>query len=266
MHPKCIQCPRIQKLATGNTDTSSQELHPLATNGVSGVHSLRFLLTGRELSFDKHTVLEFGSYVQTHEEHSKGMEPWTMGAIYLGPTGNAQGGHWFFSLTSGCRIVHHHWTPLPMPQEVILCVSPIGHAQGMPSRITYANRRGDEISNHLEDVFDDDNARSSESNDDTYTENASHQYPEDDETSVSDDETTSSDDDDDDDLHGNPHLPLDDVQDPEVPEGDDGDSHGPPHLPPNETYNPAAPDPTGSSTPCRILGLTALNSLLQYVN
>ena len=116
-----------------------------------------------------------------------------MGAICLGPMGNTQGGHWFFSLTSGCRIVHHRWTALPMPQEVILHVSQIGHAQEMPSHITYVNRRGDEISNRLEDIFDDDDAGSSESDDDTYTENTSHQYPKDDETSISDDETTSSD-------------------------------------------------------------------------
>ena len=163
-----------------------------AVDGVSSVHSLHFLLTGWELSFDKHAVLEFGSYIQTHEEHSNVMEPRTMGAIYLGPMGKAQGGHWFFSLTSGCHVVHHCWTALPMPQEVILCVSQIGCAQGMPSRITYANRRGDEISNCLEDFFDDDEGSSSESNDDTYMENRSHQDSEDDETTVSNDETTSS--------------------------------------------------------------------------
>ena len=76
-----------------------------------------------------------------------------MGAICLGPMGNTQGGHWFFSLTPGCHVVHHHWTALPMPQEVILRISQIGHAQGMPSRITYANRWGDEISDRLEDFF-----------------------------------------------------------------------------------------------------------------
>ena len=76
-----------------------------------------------------------------------------MGAICLGPMGNTQRGHWLFSLTSGCRVVHHCWTALPMPQEVILCVSQIGHAQGIPSCITYVNRRGEEISNHLEDFF-----------------------------------------------------------------------------------------------------------------
>ena len=162
-----------------------------AANGVSSVHLPHFLLTGRELSFDKHAVLEFGSYIQTPEEHSNGMEPQAMGVICLGHMGNAQGGHWFFSLTSGCCIVRHHWTALPMSQEVILHVSQIGCAQGMPSRITYVNRRGDEISDRLEEVFDDDDASSSESDDDTYMENGSHQCSEDDERTVSNDETTS---------------------------------------------------------------------------
>ena len=76
-----------------------------------------------------------------------------MGAICLGPTGNTQGGHWFFSLMSRCRIIRHHWTALPMPQEVVHRITQIGHAQGMPSRITYANRWGDKISNHLEDFL-----------------------------------------------------------------------------------------------------------------
>ena len=66
-----------------------------------------------------------------------------MGAICLGPTGNAQGEHWFLSLTSGSHIIRHRWTSLPMPQEVFHCITQISRAQGMPSRITYANRRGD---------------------------------------------------------------------------------------------------------------------------
>ena len=229
----------------GSTDTSSQELHPLAkafpaADRVSSVHSPHFLLTGWELSFDKHAVLEFGSYIQTHEEHSNGMEPQTMGAICLGPMGNAQGGHWFFSLTSGCHVVHHCWTALPMPQEVILCMSQIGCAQGMSSRVTYANRWGDEISDHLEDCFDDDDARSSESDDDTYMENSSHQYSEDDETTVSNDETTSSEDDETT-ISNNETTSSDD--------DDDDDPQGNPHLPANEMYDPAVPDPAGSLTP-----------------
>ena len=51
--------------------------------------------------FDKHAILEFGSYVQTHEEHTNDMSHCTLGAVCLGPTGNRQGGHWFMSLSSG---------------------------------------------------------------------------------------------------------------------------------------------------------------------
>ena len=64
-----------------------------------------------------------------------------------------------------------------MPQEVILRVTQIGCTQGMPSRITYANRQGDEISDRLEDFVDDedDGDSSSENNDNTYTESGSDQ-------------------------------------------------------------------------------------------
>ena len=180
-----------------------------------------------------------------------------MGVICLGPTGNAQGGHWFFSLMSGCHIVHHCWTALPMPQEVILCVSQIGRAQGMPSRITYANRQGNEISNRLEDFFDDndDDGSSSASDDDTYTENGSHQDSEGDGTTVSNDETTSSDNDDDNDSQGNPVPAADDESTGSNDEttssdiNDDDKPQGNHHPPPNETHDPAVPDPAGSLNP-----------------
>ena len=231
-----------------------------ATDGVSSIHSPRFLLTGRELSFDKHAVLEFGSYVEMHEEHSNGMEPRTMGAICLGPTGNAQGGHWFFSLTSGSRIVRHHWTALPMPQEVILCITQIGCTQGMPSRITYANRQGDEISDRLEDFVDDegDGDSSSESDDETYMESGSDQDSEDDGTIISNGETASSEDDDDvdsqgdddDDSQGNPDAAISsDVDDDKNPQDDsDPPGHGmdDPVVPdPGISWDPAGPDDDG---------------------
>ena len=229
-----------------------------AANGVSSVHSPHFLLVGWELSIDKHTVLEFGSYVQTHEEHSNRIEPQTMGAICFGPTGNAQGGHWFFFLMSGCCVVRHHWTTLPMPQEVILRVSQIGCAQGMPSHITYANRWGDEISDRLDDFFDndDDDGSSSERDDDTYMDSGSHQDSEDDGTTVSNNETKSyDDDDDDDDSQGNPDPVVDDKTTGSNDEttssdvDDDDNLQGNHHPPANETDDPAVPDPAGSLNP-----------------
>ena len=185
-----------------------------------------------------------------------------MGPISLGPTGNAQGGHWFFSLTSGCHVICHCWTALPMPQEVILCVTQIGHAHGMPSHITYANRQGNEISDHPEDFFDDDDTASSKSDDDTYMEDVSHPYSDDDGSSISDDKTTSSDDDNDDDPHGDPHLPPNGMPDPVVPDPagpflpvdpddeedkDDDDDNRPPHTDENAEHIPIIDSIEGSS-------------------
>ena len=42
----------------------------------------------------------------------------TVGALALRPTGNRQGGYYFFSLYSGRRIHRTHWTVLPMTEEV----------------------------------------------------------------------------------------------------------------------------------------------------
>jgi Reverse transcriptase (RNA-dependent DNA polymerase) len=121
-------------------------------NGVSEIHSPRFLLVGRDLTYDKHVRLPFGSYVQTHEEHTNDMRHRTLGAICLGPTGNAQGGHYFFSLTSGSRIIRHRWTSLPMPDDAIQRVNQIGRQQGMPSTVTFSDRFGNELLDTLQDV------------------------------------------------------------------------------------------------------------------
>ena len=131
-----------------------------ASDGISTQHSPRYFLTGYELTFDKHAILEFGSYVQTHEEHTNDMSHHTLGAVCLGPTGNRQGGHWFMSLSSGGRITRHRWTTLPMPQEAIEQVNQIGLNQGMPSTITYADRQGQELQDALHEIEDDDSTYS----------------------------------------------------------------------------------------------------------
>ncbi|KAG7357183.1 hypothetical protein IV203_001871 [Nitzschia inconspicua] len=67
-------------------------------------HSPAYLMTGRQVTYKAHAQLEFGEYVQTHEEHSNDMRERTAGAICLGPTGNAQGTHFFMSLATGSLI------------------------------------------------------------------------------------------------------------------------------------------------------------------
>ena len=87
-------------------------------NGWSSKHSPRYIMTGKQLDYNKHVRAEFGEYVQTHEEHDSDMYEQTVGTICLGPTGNQQGGHYFMSLATGEHLIHSRWTPLPMPWEV----------------------------------------------------------------------------------------------------------------------------------------------------
>ena len=87
--------------------------------GVSKTLSPRALLTGQTWSYNTHCKLEFGDYVQTHEEHNNSMAARTIGAIALRPTSNTQGGYFFFSLTTGRVLNRGRWASLPMPNEVI---------------------------------------------------------------------------------------------------------------------------------------------------
>jgi hypothetical protein len=89
-------------------------------NGISTSLRPRAIITCGTIDFRHHCQLEFGLYVQTHEEHDNSMDARTIGALALWPTGNAQGGYYFFSLTSG-RVLHRNkWTELPMPNDVII--------------------------------------------------------------------------------------------------------------------------------------------------
>jgi hypothetical protein len=90
-----------------------------AHDGVSSTLSPRNIMTGRNVDFNKHCKLEFGDYVQIHEEHDNTMIPRTSGAIALRPTGNIQGGYFFYTLKTGRRVNRNHWTVVPMPVEVI---------------------------------------------------------------------------------------------------------------------------------------------------
>jgi hypothetical protein len=75
-----------------------------ARDGVSTTMSPRCIMTGQEIDYNKHVRLEFGKYVQTHEEHNNAMTDRTVGAICLGPTGSERGTHWFMCVASGARI------------------------------------------------------------------------------------------------------------------------------------------------------------------
>ena len=130
-------------------------------DGVSAAHSPRAIVAGMEVNYAKHCKLEFGTYVQTHEEHDNSMATRTTGAIALRPTGNQQGGYYFYSLTTGRRINRNRWTSLPMPNDVIDRVRNLGRQARANVGILFTDRN----SNPLQD--DDDDA-ASDSDDETY--------------------------------------------------------------------------------------------------
>ena len=58
--------------------------------------SPRAIVTGTTMDYGRHCQLEFGEYVQMHEEHDNLMNTRTTGALALRPTGNAQGGYFLW--------------------------------------------------------------------------------------------------------------------------------------------------------------------------
>jgi Reverse transcriptase (RNA-dependent DNA polymerase) len=88
-------------------------------SGISTTLSPRAIVTGSSIDYNRHCQLEFGAYVQTHEDHDNTMATRTVGGIALRPTGNDQGGYYFFSLATGRILNRNHWTELPMPADVI---------------------------------------------------------------------------------------------------------------------------------------------------
>jgi hypothetical protein len=111
-----------------------------SASGVSTNVSPRTIVTGQSIDYAKHCRLEFGSYVQTHEQHDNSMAPRTTGAVALRPTGNAQGGYYFMSLTTGRRISRNQWTALPMPQDVINRIVELGEQQYADAGIEFLDR------------------------------------------------------------------------------------------------------------------------------
>jgi hypothetical protein len=95
-----------------------------------------------EIDYSKHCQLEFGTYVQTHEEHDNSMHARTTGTIALRPTGNLQGGYYFFSLTTGRRLNRNNWTVIPMPNEVIDRVHTLARRSRNDNGLTFLDRDG----------------------------------------------------------------------------------------------------------------------------
>ena len=130
--------------------------------GISQTMSPRTLLTGLTMNYNRHCRLEFGEYVQTHEEHDNSLNPRTIGALALRPTGNVQGGYFFFSLTTGKVINRMRWTSIPMPKDVIDRVERMARQEHAGTTLLFEDRDH----NAIVDVDDDDDDSEYEPKDD----------------------------------------------------------------------------------------------------
>ena len=108
------------------------------------------IVQGRHLHYHKHFQVRYGQYAQIFEGSDNTMKPRCVGAIALGPTGNAQGGVRFFSLSSG-RVVdrrQNDYDLLPLPADAIVRVEKM--ARRSPIGLLFGNRN-----NILEEDSDD---------------------------------------------------------------------------------------------------------------
>jgi len=95
------------------------------------------LVTGTGIDYNLHCKLECCSYAQKHKDHNNNMAPRMIGALALCPTGNVQGGFYFYNLATGCIISHRCWTSLPMAIEVINVVHELAKKDKASKRINY---------------------------------------------------------------------------------------------------------------------------------
>jgi hypothetical protein len=124
-------------------------------DGVSRKINPRELITGVKIDFNKHIRPAFGDYIEVHKEHNNSMTTQTTGAIATKPTGNAQGGFWFYSLTTGRMLDRKRWTALPMPQDVIDRVAVL--ARRNPVGMNSTNMQNEAVYDIDDDSDSDDN-------------------------------------------------------------------------------------------------------------
>jgi hypothetical protein len=102
-----------------------------ARDGASEVMSPLTIMTGRPNPDYNDLKIEFGAYAQIFESNdpTNTVRNRTTGAIALTPTGNAQGGYYFMSLTTGRKLSRQQWDELPMPDGVIATVEAMAAEQ-----------------------------------------------------------------------------------------------------------------------------------------
>jgi hypothetical protein len=87
------------------------------------------LLVQWQLDYKKHCR---GTYCEIHDEPvpTNMMARWTHKGIALGPRGNLQGSVKFCCINTGRVLKRQSFTPMPMPNRVIMGINAIGEKEG----------------------------------------------------------------------------------------------------------------------------------------
>jgi hypothetical protein len=113
----------------------------LVKGGLSSKLIPKQIMSGEVVQY-KFCAMGFERYCQIHKEDQprNSTTARTQGAISLGPSGNAQGGHKFYTLTTGKVVVRRAWMELPASASVIKRVHLL--AKGMPAQPIFTNWAG----------------------------------------------------------------------------------------------------------------------------
>lgn len=122
-------------------------------SGVSNEYSPREILSGQKVDYGRDCLLDFGAYVEVHDEPSplNGMKSRTRPCIALGPTANLQGTYKFLCLTTGKKLKKRKWTELPMPDSIIQQVDQMATKEKRGGSWSVTNRNKEEVGFHDDD-------------------------------------------------------------------------------------------------------------------
>merc|ERR1712086_273571 len=112
--------------------------------GVSKTQSPSEIVLNRKLNYNAHCKVEFGEYVQTHEEHNNDMKSRTLGAIATRPSNDA-GSYCFISLQTGRRINQRSWTSLLMPGAVVSQIHRLARRAKAAKKLTFTNNDNEDL-------------------------------------------------------------------------------------------------------------------------
>ena len=87
--------------------------------GISKTYGPRAILLGTVIDYARHCQLETGQYVEIHEKTNNTMKWRTEAALYLYPSGNAQGGAYYIKISNGERVHRNRFTVILIPEDVV---------------------------------------------------------------------------------------------------------------------------------------------------